>query len=150
MTDENVSEISEVELEVVGDGYILQEVPFDFYDLDGDGKIDYVEWVVPHLSNQTFEIILITKAEHLDENRTFVEDIYESVKAQDGNWSGPIKHNEYVRVTFEQNLTKEKDITVYARAGCNGTIMINDVEISCEIYEKKMRIDRLRGELENE
>ncbi len=37
---------------------VRQEIPFDAYDLDEDGNIDYIEWVVPHLSTQTFEIIL--------------------------------------------------------------------------------------------
>ncbi len=84
-------------------------------DRDGNGIIDYVEWVVPHLSNQTFDIIVITKAEHLDSNRTFISDIYESVKALDGNWSETIPAGDYVRVVFEQNLTFDRDITIYPR-----------------------------------
>ncbi len=84
-------------------------------DSDGNGIIDYVEWVVPHLSNQTFDIIVITKAEHLDGNRTFISDIYESVKALDGNWSETIPSGDYVRVVFEQNLTSDRDITIYPR-----------------------------------
>ena len=35
-------------------------------DLDENGIYDYIEWIAPHLSNQTFEIIVITNAEHLD------------------------------------------------------------------------------------
>jgi hypothetical protein len=31
---------------------------FDAYDLDEDGNIDYIEWIVPHLSEQVYEIIL--------------------------------------------------------------------------------------------
>ena len=61
------------------------------------------------------ETINITKATHLDENRSFISEIYEQVKALDGVWSDPIYENEYVRVTFEQYLTAENDITVYAR-----------------------------------
>jgi hypothetical protein len=38
--------------------YILQEIPFDSYDYDEDGKIDHIAWVVPHLSNQTYQIVL--------------------------------------------------------------------------------------------
>ena len=133
----------------LGDEYKMQEMPFDAYDLDGDGNVDYLEWVVPHLSDQTFEIILIIKAEHLDENKTFISDIYDEVKALDGNWSEPIYNNEYVRVTFEKNLTKEKDITVYARASCEGnsTVVVDGREVPCEIYEKKRRIDEIRREL---
>ncbi|MFH1290320.1 MAG: hypothetical protein ABIH92_02835, partial [Nanoarchaeota archaeon] len=85
------------------------------YDLDNNGFLDYVEWITPHLSNQTFDIILITKAEHLDENRNFISDIYEEVKALDNEWSEAIPSTHYVRVTFEQNLTPERDITLYPR-----------------------------------
>jgi hypothetical protein len=38
--------------------YNLREMPFDAYDINGDGLVDYTEWVVPHLSNQTFIITL--------------------------------------------------------------------------------------------
>ncbi|MFH1585844.1 MAG: NosD domain-containing protein [archaeon] len=31
-------------------------IDFESYDLNENGKIDYIEWTVPHLSNQTFEI----------------------------------------------------------------------------------------------
>ena len=50
-------------------------------------KWDEIEWIVPSLSNQTYEIILITKAQHLDSNRNFISDIYEQVKAKDNIWS---------------------------------------------------------------
>lgn len=33
-----------------------QEVNFDGYDTTDDGLVDYIEWIVPHLSNQTYEI----------------------------------------------------------------------------------------------
>ncbi|MFH1585880.1 MAG: DUF2341 domain-containing protein, partial [archaeon] len=90
-------------------------VNFTALDLDGNGGLDYVEWVVPHLSNQTFDIILIIKAEHLDSNRSFISDIYDSVKELDGNWSEEIPEEDYVRVTFEQELDFSKDITIYPR-----------------------------------
>ena len=89
--------------------------PLDVLDLDENGIYDYVEWVAPSLSNQTFEIILITKAFHLDVNRTFISDIYEEVRELDGNWSETIPSGDYVRVTFEINLTNDRDITIYPR-----------------------------------
>ena len=99
---------------------------FDAFDLDSDGILDYLEWIVPHLSNQTFEIILITKAEHLDSNRTFIEDVYLNVSSRDGIFSSiPASH--YLRVSFEQNLTPTKDITIYARSSENASV---------EVYEK--------------
>jgi len=41
--------------------YVLQEIPFDSYDLDQNGTIDYLEWVAPHLSKQAFEIRAINE-----------------------------------------------------------------------------------------
>jgi hypothetical protein len=35
-----------------------QFMPVDAYDMDGNGKLDYIEWIVPHLSEQRFLIIL--------------------------------------------------------------------------------------------
>lgn len=119
--------------------------PLNISDLDNDGIYDYISWIAPHLSNQTFEIILIVKAEHLDANRIFIEDIYEDVKAID-NLSASIPVGDFVRVTFEQNLTSERDITVYARSSCeeNQSVMVNGTEVPCDIYKKKLRIDELR------
>ena len=131
-------------------------VEFIEYDTNNNSLIDYIEWTVPHLSNQTYEIIEITKAEHLDENRTFVSDIYEQVKEKDDNWSEVIEDGEYVRVTFEIPLDNTKDITIYAREGnCsanseNNSIMIDGTEVPCDIYQKKKRIDEIRRLLENE
>ena len=117
--------------------------------MNNDGLVEVVYWIVPSLSNQTYEIIIeISDAEHLDVNRSFISNIYEDVKELDGNWSEKIYSDEYVRVTFKENLTSSKDITVYARAGCSGSIVINGIDVPCEIYEKKMRIDGIRGLLD--
>ena len=70
-------------------------------------------------------IIIISKAQHLDENRKFISDIYPQVQTKDNNWSETINNNEYVRVTFEQNLTKENDITIYARSAGNDSAEIS-------------------------
>src|SRR3989344_3173307 len=66
-------------------------------------------------------IILISKAEHFNENREFVSDIYNKVKKQDNIWSEVIPNNHFVRVIFEKNLTKNNDITIYAK-GINNSI----------------------------
>src|SRR3989338_4326921 len=100
---------------------------FDGYDSNENGLVDYIEWTVPHLSNQTYDIILITEAEHLDENRTFVEDVYDYVKARDNNFT-LIPANHYLRVKFETNLTSGRDITIYARS--------NYPNASVLVYEK--------------
>jgi uncharacterized protein (TIGR02145 family) len=96
-----------------------EEMPFNTYDLDGDGKLDYVEWTVPHLSTQTFEIIFITKALEMDENNEVTGDIYDLVKEQDGTWASvPSSHT--VRTTFAKFLTNKNDITIFAKSSQTG------------------------------
>ena len=127
---ENVLAFSELPFEVSDERKIKlyhsvdglkQESEFTAYDNDGDGLYERIEWVVPHLSEQVYEIVIITKAEHLDENKAVVSDIYESVKEQEGIWSEPIPPNHYVRATFEQPLDSAKDITLYARSAGNSS-----------------------------
>ncbi len=102
-----------------------QEVEFIGFDLDNDNLVDRIEWTVPHLSEQTYEIIIeITKAEHLDTNRTFLSDISNDVKATDEIWSEPISNGEYVRVTFEKALENTNDITIVARSSGSSRIEV--------------------------
>ena len=138
-------------------GLTRVRIKFNAYDLDKDGYVDYVEWIVPHLSEQVYEIIYIEKAVHLDENKEFVSDIYDDVKELDGNWSEVINNSHYVRVTFEQELDNTKDITIYARAvnnesssievyaGCDSYVMINGIKVPYDVYLKKKRIEEIRG-----
>jgi hypothetical protein len=82
----------------------------------GEKLVKYIEWIVPSLSNQSYEIIIeITKAEHLDENKSFIKDVYDFVKVKDGDFV-LINDLHYLRVTFEKNLISDNDITIYARA----------------------------------
>ncbi|MBU0906893.1 MAG: hypothetical protein KKE05_01915, partial [Nanoarchaeota archaeon] len=116
--------------EIKSGTYTKEAILFDAYDLDFDGRIDYIEWVVPHLSNQTYELVIeITNAEHLDENKEFVSDIYTNVSALDNIWSETIPENHYVRVTFQTELTSNNDITLYPRA-VNGTPKIEVYEVN--------------------
>ena len=95
------------------------EVEITKYDLNNNSLIDYIEWVVPYLSNQSYELIIeISKAEHLNENKTFIEDVYEEVKARDNSWI-EIQAQHDLRVTIEQNLTSKRDITIYERSTCS-------------------------------
>ncbi len=88
----------------------------NYTDEDNDNLIDKISWIVPHLSNETYELIIeISKAEHLDSNRSFISDIYNEVKALDDVWSEEIPDGDYVRVAFERNLTNERDITLWPR-----------------------------------
>ncbi|MFA5877790.1 MAG: hypothetical protein WC845_00200 [Candidatus Staskawiczbacteria bacterium] len=103
-----------------------QDVQFNAYDLDNDGKLDYVEWTVPHLSDQIFEIIFISKAFRLDQDRNILEDIYEQVQTQDNSWVA-LENSQYVRVTFENILDNTRDITLYAKATIPGQAAIIEV-----------------------
>jgi uncharacterized protein (TIGR02145 family) len=97
-----------------------QAMEFHAYDTNNNGKLDYVEWTVPHLSEQIFEIIFISKAWQLDANQEITADIYDQVFAQEGTWQentfATVPQNNFIRVTFAQILDNTKDITIYARA----------------------------------
>ncbi|MEA2037125.1 MAG: hypothetical protein U9O94_06425, partial [Nanoarchaeota archaeon] len=101
------------------------EINLKLIDSNSNGLIDRLEWNVPHLSDQVFEIIIeITKASHLDSNRTFISDIYDETYKHDNIWSEPIYHDEYIRVTFRKALDNTRDITILPRnlQGKNTTI----------------------------
>src|SRR3989338_5488280 len=104
---------------------------FSASDSDGNGKLDYVEWITPHLSNQSFDIILITMAEHLDAEKAFIEDVTETAKTLDENYTPEIPDGHYVRAVFEVNLTNKKDITLYARSPNGGSV---------QVYEKDSEV----------
>ncbi|MEM4330983.1 MAG: hypothetical protein QW273_03175, partial [Candidatus Pacearchaeota archaeon] len=134
-----------------------KEVNISYLDENKDGFIDSIEFQEKFYSNQTFELIIeISKAEHLDENRGFVEDIYEEVKALDGVWSPAIKEKEYVRITFEKNLTKENDITIFPRVvSGNPRIEVYEIDGNEKIAEfseiksneyNKVFLTNLKGE----
>ncbi|MEI7718901.1 MAG: hypothetical protein WCI72_03450, partial [archaeon] len=85
------------------------------------------------LKAQTIEVI---KAEHLNENKEFISDIYNEVKELDNVWSKLINSGEYVRITFEKNLTNKNDITIYPRVvSGNPKIEIYDVDENKKIGE---------------
>jgi uncharacterized protein YjdB len=92
-----------------------QEVVFKAYDTDNNGKLDYVEWTVPHLSTQTFDIIFISKAFQLDAQQNIIADIYNTVKDQDGNYV-TITDGQYIRATFLNSLSSKNDNTIFAKA----------------------------------
>ncbi len=112
-----------------------QEANFSAVDADGDAVFDYIEWVVPGLSEQTYEIeiIVITKALHLNENKSLISDIYERVRERDDAWSEEIPAGHYVRVTFEEALDSTRDITIYARSAWRAGNETNQANVSANI-----------------
>ena len=105
-----------------------------YLDTNNNSLIDRIEWIVPHLSNQTYELILITKAEHLDENRNIIEDVYDLVKDKDYNYS-EIPAGHYLRVVFEKKLTNSEDITIYARSNSSARIEVYEIDSSEKIAD---------------
>ncbi|MFA6089993.1 MAG: hypothetical protein WC755_09125, partial [Candidatus Woesearchaeota archaeon] len=71
--------------------------------------------------------ILVSKAAHFDSDGVFVSDVFDAIKTLDNIWSEPIYAGEFLRVSFEKNLTSQNDITVYARS---------NESASLEVYEK--------------
>ena len=131
VTTENITSINNQTNETIVE-FVAVRKPVDVvgHDLNNNSLVDYVEWVVPSLSNQTYELVIeISKAEHLDENRKFISDIYE-VSIKDDVWSEVINDSEYVRVMFGQNLTSNRDITIYARG-------VGNESSSVEVYVKE-------------
>src|SRR3989344_7906887 len=121
-----ITDSSSIRIEWVENDTLLEVYSID--DLNDDGYYDYVEWIAPHLSNQTFNIIVIIDALHLDENRTFISNIYNETRDLDGVWSETILDRHYVRVRFERNLTSDRDITIYPRI-VSGNPMIEVYEV---------------------
>ncbi|MCF7910731.1 hypothetical protein K9L16_03600, partial [Candidatus Pacearchaeota archaeon] len=113
-------------------------VDFNFFDLNENGLVDYIEWNVSHLSNQTYELeIVIIDAEHLGSNRDFISNIYDYVNETD-NVTYTIPEGDYARAYFENNLTSENWIDVFALNKNPGKI---------EVYEKDS--DVVVGEINN-
>src|SRR3989344_1731049 len=64
---EEVASANKIKLYWINNSTGKREIAnFEAQDSDGNGLLDIIQWTVPSLSNQTYEIILITKALHLD------------------------------------------------------------------------------------
>ncbi|MBN2122157.1 DUF2341 domain-containing protein, partial [Candidatus Micrarchaeota archaeon] len=117
-----------ISLYLTTNGTFEQAQITNYSDTNGNGFIDRIYWIVPHLSEQTYEIVLISGAEHLDENRTFVEDAYEYVRTRGDNLSIQIPDGHYLRAAFERPLNSSADITIYASS--------NSSNASVAVYER--------------
>ncbi len=103
----------------------------NYIDENKNGLIDKIEWIVPSLSEQTYELeIVIINAEHLDENKEFISNIYDYVNETDGI-AYTIPENEYARAYFERNLTNKNKIDVY---------VTNSEPAKIEVYEENSDI----------
>jgi len=101
-------------------------IAFNVYDTNGNGYLDYVEWTVPHLSEQDFDIIYVAEALHLDEQKEILKDITDQVHDHDQVYQ-TIKAGQYVRATFDTILNNKRDITLYARPTNENQLIIIEV-----------------------
>ncbi len=58
--------------------------------------------------------IQVAKAEKLDVYKKALEDVFKKVQAKDDTWA-TIGDNEYLKIIFAEPLTKENDITIFAK-----------------------------------
>jgi hypothetical protein len=65
-------------------------------------------------------VILATDAEHLDSNKQFIKDVFDDIKEIDGIYA-EIPVGNYVRVTFEQNITNANYIKFVVAGDFNST-----------------------------
>jgi len=91
-------------------------VDFDAFDIDSDGYIDYIEWIVPHLSTQEYIVETNTSSTRLkvwDET----DDIYGSPFVYPKN-----------AITFFANYTNNTNGAILQNANC--TIVFDDISLS--------------------
>ncbi|MBU1112118.1 MAG: hypothetical protein KJ896_05035, partial [Nanoarchaeota archaeon] len=74
---------------------------------------DYTFTLTP--DDPGFGEINISNAQHLDENYTYISDIYDQVNTKDDTWSEAINVKEFIRVTYETDLTNGNVIDVFVR-----------------------------------
>ncbi len=86
--------------------------------------------------------IEVSRAEHLDSNYSFIADVYNEVKAKDNVWTNRINDSQFIRATFERNLTNGRIMDILVRG--NGSLEIyiantnNSIASSGYINSSKM------------
>ncbi len=103
--------------------YKCKEWDFENQKCNGEWKLltkdltpgeDYTFRLTPE--DPGFAEINATDAIHLDENYSFLSNIYSEVKLRDDIWSEPIHSNEFVRVEYERDLGNGNVIDVFVRS----------------------------------
>ncbi|MDD5171461.1 MAG: right-handed parallel beta-helix repeat-containing protein, partial [Candidatus ainarchaeum sp.] len=80
---------------------------------------------VSGFSNYSIGEINVSYVEHLDSSYGLISDITGYVKDKDDNWSEQIPLGDFVRATFEQNLTNGSVVDVYTRKGGADNVYFN-------------------------
>ncbi|MBW2964777.1 right-handed parallel beta-helix repeat-containing protein, partial [Candidatus Woesearchaeota archaeon] len=103
---------------------------FTRLDDDADGLVDAIEWTVPHLSEQTYEVNLsyeitqleLVSAERIGDNST--EDVATLVAENDSSFIELNK--EHLNVTFSQPLAVNDTVSVYAWSNKDAPLYVLD------------------------
>jgi hypothetical protein len=98
---------------------------FDFIDPFGnfvkkDNNLYYYGGVSGNLIIDPVWYIAATDAEHLDSNKKFIKDVFDEIKEIDGIYA-EIPVGDYVRVTFEENITNANFIKFVVAGDFNST-----------------------------
>lgn len=75
-----------------------------YYDENDNGLIDRISWIVPHLSEQTFNIIIIPSETNVNSSSTIIINVLSPVANQITNATNPITFNFSVDYSSPQNL----------------------------------------------
>lgn len=97
----------------------------DCSDFKYDAKTGRASMDVSGFSSYSIGGIEVINALHLDSSYALVSDITSSVLGKDSSWSEEIPVADFVRATFEQNLSNGKVIDVYARKGGASNVYFN-------------------------
>ncbi len=105
---------------------------FTLIDSNNDSLIDSIEWDVPHLSNQTYDVNLsyrivqvnITRAEKYTRNHTFEEDVTGVVERNDSNFTA--LNRKYLQVGFPEELAENDTVSVYAWSNKDAPLNLMD------------------------
>ncbi|MFH1521418.1 MAG: hypothetical protein ABIF18_00505 [archaeon] len=128
--------------------YVRVAVNFSVHDFDEDGFIDYIEWIVPHLSNQTYEISI-----------TILN--VQSYPTVGGNWTVGFNTTGEANLTisafnetsygFEQENSSVDLEFLELKCGeeiQNVSVLINGTAVPYNVYLMKKRVEEIRRELD--
>jgi hypothetical protein len=133
-----LEDVEERKIRLLHEGH---NVDFESFDENFDGLVDYIEWTVPHLSTQVYFLeIVIVDAEHLDQNKSFLENIYGFVNETDV-FSYTIPDGDFVRAYFESELTEENYIDIFVIDSEDSKILVYEANSSEIIGEVEINND---------
>jgi hypothetical protein len=132
--DPTTLEFSNATMSITAKGtklYKCSEWDFSTHTCSGTWSL-FLEGLVPgenYLVNidkndPAFGEINISDAVHLDSDYNEISNIFDSVQSQDDIWSEKIYDGQYVRATFEENLTNGNMINLYGRSFNNKNVWV--------------------------